>query len=197
MNKITEADLIELGQEIEAALTAAGIANEVFHDEDGDEGWHLTVGAGHEHYMEQGGAARELTLAYWTRDSTWYWDRVEADSKRSGPWPCRDLDAGSDVAQIVAYVRRNVTCNERDPEHINGEEGICDGCGDAIPASTPPYPADMTGTGRLCKPCAGQCGVDLNDVVPCTDCTGSPLFGRTEIEEHRRLTHAEQTGGQG
>ncbi len=30
----------------------------------------------------------------------------------------------------------------------------CAGCGDPIPVGTSPYPADLTGTGRLCKPCA-------------------------------------------
>jgi hypothetical protein len=70
----------------------------------------------------------------------------------------------------------------------------CAGCGDPIPAGTPPYPADMTGAGRLCKPCARMTTAGLDDLVPCGDCPGGPLFGPDEIAEHRSAAHQGDAG---
>lgn len=122
MPEYDEQQIIDREQEIEAALTAAGIPAEVFHDEDGDEGWHLTIGAGHEHYREGGGTGREFGLTFWTRSDEWLWDRLRPDGHKEGPWPCRDLDAGSAVAEVVAYVRRNVVCADPDPEHLASDD---------------------------------------------------------------------------
>lgn len=67
----------------------------------------------------------------------------------------------------------------------------CAGCGDEIPAATPRYPADMTGTGRLCSLCERLTGA--TDYVACTDCPDRPLFGEAEIDEHRKLMHPAKT----
>lgn len=63
----------------------------------------------------------------------------------------------------------------------------CAGCGDDIPAGTPPYPADMEGNGRLCALCEPLTGA--TEYVACADCPDRLLFDVGEIDEHRRLTH--------
>ncbi|WP_433343265.1 hypothetical protein [Micromonospora sp. CA-111912] len=68
-------------------------------------------------------------------------------------------------------------------------ERTCADCGGAIPTGTPPYPADMDGNGRLCSNCQQRAGVDMNDLVECTDCPARPLFDRAAIDHHRHLTH--------
>ena len=109
-----EREIADHAAEYETALRATGLNPEVFYDEDGDEGWHITIGAGHEHPMQGGGTSREITVSYWTRDETWYWDRVDADGDRSGPWPCRadsELCPGlREAEKVVAFVRRNIIC---------------------------------------------------------------------------------------
>lgn len=107
----------ERTNQIAEALTETDA--EVFYDEDGDEGWHITIGAGHEHYRAEGGTSRESVLTYWTRDDTWYWETLGAGSKHTGPWPLRVgtpeyLDGTSEAAQVVERVLANVTCD--DPE---------------------------------------------------------------------------------
>lgn len=103
---------------IAEALQDEVFAHDVFYEDDGDEGWYVAIHAGHQHYLRSGGSAAEFTLAFWTRDNTWHWDRVEASGKRSGPWPCRDLDAAAQAAEVVEYVRRNVICGDVDPYHL-------------------------------------------------------------------------------
>jgi hypothetical protein len=73
---------------------------------------------------------------------------------------------------------------------------ICGGCGDEIPDGTPPHPADMNGTGRLCVPCHRTIRVAPgDDLVACAACPGAPLFYASEMDEHRSIAH--QDGGAG
>ncbi len=69
----------------------------------------------------------------------------------------------------------------------------CAGCGDEIPTGTPPYPGDMEGNGRLCKPCERLTGA--TEYVPCSDCPDRLLFDAGEIEDHRKLAHPGETNG--
>ncbi len=103
-----EQEVADLTSELADALLAEPFYATVFCDEDGDEGWHVTIEAGEEHYREGGGMSREFTLAYWTRDETWYWETLGEGSRRSGPWPHRTLHGGSTVTEVVAVVRANV-----------------------------------------------------------------------------------------
>jgi hypothetical protein len=69
-------------------------------------------------------------------------------------------------------------------------ESVCGGCGDDIPNGTPPYPADMNGTGRLCAPCHKLIAAGPgNELVACTACPGDPLFYESEMDEHRGIAH--------
>ena len=111
-----ERQVAERADQIQQALLEAGIDAEVFYDEDGDEGWHITVVAGHEHYRTEGGMSREFVLAYWTRDDTWYWETLSSGSDHTGPWPLRVgqpdyLDGGSETSAIVEHIRVNITCD--------------------------------------------------------------------------------------
>jgi hypothetical protein len=103
-----EQQIADLASELADALLAEPFYASVLYDEDGDEGWHVTIEAGAEHYREEGGTSREFTLAYWTRDETWYWETLGEDSRHSGPWPHRTLHGGSSVADVVDVVRAHV-----------------------------------------------------------------------------------------
>lgn len=99
-----EREISDRTDAIEAAMTSTGIDFEIFYDEDGGEGYHITVMSGDEHYRAEGGMQREYTLAYWTRDDTWYWDVLSEAGRRSGPWPCRDLEGNADADEIARYI---------------------------------------------------------------------------------------------
>lgn len=110
---MNEQDVKACQDALEAALEAEGLGvdqAEVWRDEDGDEGWHITIEAGGEEYLRGGGTQREVVLAYWTRDDTWYLSLVlDGDSAlggRSTTMPAAELPGGANeppsaVAQLV------------------------------------------------------------------------------------------------
>lgn len=91
--------------DIEEALKAAGVTAEVFYDEDGDEGWHLTISAGREIVLAGGGCDHEFGLTYWTRSEEWLWQYVDRQHhQRSGPWPEGVLAGDATAAEVAQYV---------------------------------------------------------------------------------------------
>ncbi len=100
---------------LEAALDAEGLGvdqAEVWSDDDGGEGWHITIEAGGEEYLRGGGTQRQVVLAYWTRDDTWYLSLVvDGDSAlggRSTTMPASELPGGaSEAPAVVAQLVRH------------------------------------------------------------------------------------------
>lgn len=103
-----EQEIADQASRLADALLAEDFYANVWYDEDGGEGWHITIEAGEEHYREEGGMSREFTLAYWARDDTWYWETVSETGRQSGPWPHRTLHNASPVADVVDVVRAHV-----------------------------------------------------------------------------------------
>lgn len=90
--------------ELDTALAATGITYEIFYEEDGGEGWHITISAGREVPVGSG-CENEFGLAFWTRSDEWLWGYVTREHhESSGPWPCRDLDAWADAEEVAQYV---------------------------------------------------------------------------------------------
>ncbi len=100
----TEADVAEMANNIATALQDFDAPHDVFWEEDGGEGWHITVSAGEQIPIDGGGCDPEFSLTFWTRSDEWLWGCVSKHHERSGPWPARELDAGSGVAEVVEFV---------------------------------------------------------------------------------------------
>lgn len=91
--------------EIELALKDAGVKAQVFYEDDGDEGWHITISAGREILLDGGGCDPEFGLTYWTRSGEWLWQYVgQRYHQRSGPWPERALGDDTPAAEVAEYV---------------------------------------------------------------------------------------------
>lgn len=102
-------DLVEAYErELDDALTAAGVKHDVWHDEDGDEGWHITIEAGEERGLHEGGTQCEVTLAWWTRDDTWYRTWIDQHGHPS-TFPEKALNDGAGVDAVAAYVKGEIS----------------------------------------------------------------------------------------
>lgn len=100
-----EKEISDFTDEIDVAIAATGIEYEIAYEDDGDEGWHITISAGAEISVNGGGCESEFGLAFWSRrGGEWLWGFVDGRHDSSGPWPCRDLDAGATAVEVAEYV---------------------------------------------------------------------------------------------
>lgn len=99
-----ERQVADRHDEIQAALNARGVKFDSFYEEDGGEGWHITISAGEEVPIDGGGCDPEFGLTFWTRSDEWLWGYVTPHHERSGPWPARELDAGSTPDEVAEFV---------------------------------------------------------------------------------------------
>ena len=119
----TDADraIVARVTELDDAFRAASVDAEVWYDEDGDEGWHITITAGPTVYLRGGGTQEAVVLAYWTRDDTWYWSDVTNVSPTHGgedsTYPAREFPHGATepTAAIVAAVQDRLVNEVVDP----------------------------------------------------------------------------------